>query len=191
LRFFTNPLIIPQDWGTAQFDAKSAVEPILRATNGGFLFVTMEIDCQSRDEFEENLGWTRGKRDDFNQSPFAAVDRRLCQFRDYRGHSVVLSGNKSLHFHFLFSTKHLGNCPEKTVDEELGDWGLRAALIGKAHTVYWERVREIFLETLQSSEPDIKLRSITQWRRIPWGLRSLEKDSSILELPTGTAFPRS
>jgi hypothetical protein len=120
LQFFTNPLLIPQGWGTTQFDAESAVAPNLRATNGEFLFVTMEIDCQSRDDFEENLRWTRCKGEDFNQAPFAAVDRKLCQFKDYRGYSIVLSGNKSLHFHFVFSTKHLENCPEKTVGEELG-----------------------------------------------------------------------
>jgi hypothetical protein len=62
--------------------------------------------------------------------------------------------------------------------------------MGKAHAAYWDAVREIFLETLHSSEPDSKLRRNTQWRRIPWGLRKLEEHSNILDLPVGTVVPQ-
>ena len=31
--------------------------------------------------------------------------------KEYRGFSIVFSGNKSLHFHFIFSTEHLQNVP--------------------------------------------------------------------------------
>ena len=30
---------------------------------------------------------------------------------EYRGFSIVFSGDKSLHFHFVFSTQHLLNVP--------------------------------------------------------------------------------
>ena len=50
---------------------------------------------------------------------------------------------------------------------------------------------EIFYETLGSSlQADRKLRSVTQWRRTPWALRRLEKDSDILNLPMGTIVPQ-
>jgi hypothetical protein len=172
------------------FDAGAAVKPVLRATNAGFLIITIEIDCQSREEFEENLRWTRGRDGKFDQSPFAEVDKKLCRFKDYRGYSIVFSGNKSLHFHFKFATDHLKNCEVRAAKDDLGDWGLRAALIGKAHTAYWYAVSDVFLETLHSREADGHLRWITQWRRTPWGLRRLDKYSAILDLPFGTIVPQ-
>lgn len=38
--------------------------------------------------------------------------------------------------------------------------------------------------------PDTSLRSFTQWKRAPWGLRRLDKDSTVLGLPKGTVIPQ-
>jgi hypothetical protein len=159
----------------------------MRVSNAGFLIVTMEIDC-SRDQFEENLAWTRGTNDDFRFSAFAQVDRKLCEFHDYRGYTIVFSGTRSLHFHFIFSTRHLSKCPWDA------DAGLRggehqsghSALMANAHEIYWDNVSEVFTETLCGSlRPDGKLGSVTQWRRTPWAIRTLEEHSDILDLPIG------
>jgi hypothetical protein len=192
-QFFTNPLLIPSGYGTLTFDENAADSPTMRVSNGGFLIVTIEFDCSSREEFEQNLAWTRGKNDDFRQSAFAQVDTKLREFNDYRGYTIVFSGNRSLHFHFVFSTRHLSKCPW---DAHAGlrrgeDQSGHAALMANAHYQYWDRVSEVFSEKLGGNlQPDRKLRSLTQWRRTPWAIRTLEKPSDILDLPVGSRVPQ-
>ena len=57
--YFTNPLVIPDGYGTKGFDKYNALPPIIRATNIGFLIVTIEFDCETREQFEEILALTR------------------------------------------------------------------------------------------------------------------------------------
>ncbi len=190
--YFTNALLIPEGFGNDDFDLGRASAPIHRATNCGLLIVTLEVDCKSREEFEQNLAWTRGKDEDFRNAPFAQVDRDLCLFEDYRGHCIVFTGNRSLHFHLLFSIEHLLNCPADALAD--ARWSQnriqQAALICKAHGVYWDRSAEMFRERLGSDILfDETLRTFTQWRRTPWAMRVLEKDSEILSLSEGTEVP--
>jgi hypothetical protein len=77
-RFFSNALVV----GTES--------PSLRGTNAGLIIVTHEIDTENLAEFEEVLAWTRGAKGDFNKSPFAELDRRLCECHEYRGYSIFI-----------------------------------------------------------------------------------------------------
>lgn len=164
-----------------------------RATNAGFLVVTIEFDCRRPERLDENLAWTRSpNRDgDFSRSPFAGLDREFRRIREYRGFSIVFSGNKSLHFHFVFSTEHLLNvlCQALAVDR-LADFRRASALLHNAHQIYWDHVHDTFVRILNPSLPaDRRLRSLTQWRRAPWGIRLLEEDS-VLGFPSGTQVPQ-
>ena len=59
-----------------------------------------------------------------------------------------------------------------------------------AHKRYWDHVHEGFLRILNPSMPaDPKLRSLTQWRRAPWGIRLLDEDL-VLGFPRGTRVPQ-
>lgn len=188
--FFGNPLTIPAGYEEIDFIAEDAAAPILRLTNAGFLVVTAELDPNTLEEFEETLSWTRGKDDDFRQSLFARIDTRLCEFNDYRGYCVVFSGRRSLHFHFVFDTKHLRNCPWDATARERHD-APQCALMAKVHERYWDCVTAIFSETVGRSLPfDRRLRQATQWRRMPWAIRTLEKDAEILDLPEGARVPQ-
>ena len=185
IQFFTNALLVPRGYGTSAFDADSLDSPTMRATNAGFLIVTVKSDCENREEFEQNLAWTRGTNDDFRLSAFARVDTKLCEFRDYRGYTIVFSDNRSLHFHFIFSTQHLLKCPWDADAASRGGehQSIHSALMANAHRTYWDCVHEVFSQTLGPNlRPDTKLRSITQWRRTPWAIRTLEKGSDILDL---------
>jgi hypothetical protein len=129
----------------------------------------------------------------FCLSPFARVDQKLCEFNDYRGYAIVFSGNKSLHFHFIFSTRHLSQCPwDADVTLRQGEHQSRhSALMENAHAIYWDCVSQVFSELLGGGlKPDRKMRSITQWRRTPWAIRTLEKHSDILDLPVGSRVPQ-
>ena len=189
--FFANPLTIPPGYEKVGFDPKTAAPPTLRLTNAGYLVLTAELDCDTTEEFEENLSWTRGRNDDFRQSLFAKIDAKLCKSKDYRGYCIVFSGHRSLHFHFVFSTEHLRNCPWDATAEERRD-APQHALMARVHERYWDRVIEIFSETVgRSLRFDRSLRQATQWRRMPWAIRTLEKNAEILGIPRGRECRRS
>lgn len=176
-RFFSNALMV----GTES--------PSLRATNAGLIIVTHEIDTENLAEFEEVLAWTRGAKGDFNKSPFAELDRRLCGCHEYRGYSIVYSGRRSLHFHFFFQTQHFINAPWEAKASPRNDAGLEtAALMQNAHNIYWDHARTAIGEILDPSRPvDPQMRSLTKWRRMPWAIRVIEedKDCSFLNLRAG------
>jgi hypothetical protein len=181
-RFFSNALLV----GTER--------PSLRGTNAGLIIVTHEIDTESLAEFEEVLAWTRGSTGDFDKSPFAELDRRLCGCHEYRGYSIVYSGRRSLHFHFLFQTKHLCNAPWEADASQRKDAGLEtAALMRNAHDLYWDHACTAIEEILDPPRPvDPQMRSLTKWRRMPWAIRTIEegKDCSFLNLREGDRIPQ-
>ena len=191
--FFGNALVIPPGYGTSGFCPEAASKPLERATNIGFLVVTIEFDCRRLDHFEENLAWTRSVKGDgeFSASPFAELDRELQKLREYRGFSIVYSGNKSLHFHFIISTEHLTNVPcQALAADRLEDFRAASALLHNAHRQYWAHVHDTFFRILTPSMPaDPKLRTLTQWRRSPWGIRLLEEDS-VIGPPRGSRIPQ-
>lgn len=99
LCLFGNPLLLPTGFGEPGFDAALSIRPVLRATNRGFVVVTIEHDCETRDQFDDICA----SLDSAGQ--FKEVDAELRTYRDYRGYTVVFSGNRSLHFHFVFDTR--------------------------------------------------------------------------------------
>jgi hypothetical protein len=190
--FFTNALLIPLGYGTDSFNDKPALEPKYRATNIGFLVATIEYDCETTEQMEECLAWTRcgDGKGDFSRAPFAAVDRELARFADYRGHTIVFTGRRSLHSHLIFSTKHLENAPWDLMAEERLAHS-HSNLLHEAHQTYWDAAEEIFQRILQPSlQPDDKLRRLTQWKRSPWALRLLDEGAEVLGLPKGTVIPQ-
>jgi len=190
---FTNVLLIPEGYGADGFRSSHAPKPLERATNIGFLIVTIEFDCRRPEQLEENLTWTRSANGDgdFFGSPFAELDWEFRRVKEYRGFSIVFSGNKSLHFHFVFSTEHLLNVPCGAVAEDrLQDFRRASAVLHNAHKRYWDHVHDEFLRILKPSvAADPQLRSLTQWRRAPWGIRLLTEDS-VLGFSRGTRVPQ-
>jgi hypothetical protein len=158
------------------------------------IIVTHEIDTESLAEFEHVLAWTRGSKGDFNKSPFADLDRRLWGCREYRGYSIVYSGRRSLHFHFVFQTKHLDNAPWDA-DALPRKYAQRQtpALMQNTHNIYWDHARTAIEEILDPPRPvDPQMRSLTKWRRMPWAIRTIEegKDCSFLNLREGDKIPQ-
>jgi hypothetical protein len=187
--FFTNPLVLPAGYGTPCFDVEHAPMPILRVTNGGWLIVTLEFDPDTVEGFEETLAWTRRARE--KKSKIELVDAELARYSDYRGYTTIFSGRRSVHTSFIFAMDHLEIAPSsRTWGERLRHMQHDAAVMARAHEVYWDRVREIFDRVVRPSLPaDEKLRSVTQWRRAPWGIRVLEEDSP-LGIPAQTEVPQ-
>jgi hypothetical protein len=186
LCLFGNPLLLPADFDQPQFDIGNVVKPSLRATNAGFLVATVEYDCQSRDQFAQIVGWLSSRGE------FKEVDTKLRQFCDYAGYCVVLAGNRSLHFHFTFDTRHLTASPyDQSFDIRSERQDSQAAVMSNVHHVYWKTAADLMAELLAPPIPaDNAMASYTQLRRMPWGLRKLDKTSNVLGLPKGTVVPQ-
>jgi hypothetical protein len=186
LCFFGNPLLLPENFDDQLFDCGKAIKPSLRATNAGLVFVTVEYDCQSRDQFEQMFEWlgSTGK--------FKEVDKKLKAYRDYSGFCVVLSGNRSLHFHFPFDTRHLTKAPyDQTWEHRWRSHHAQAAVMSNVHQVYWNTVAEVMNESLAPPiAADRSMEAYTQFKRMPWGIRRLEERSDILDLPAGSLVPQ-
>lgn len=186
LTLFGNPLLLPIGWGEDGFRLGDADAPKLRATNAGFLCVTYEYDCETVEQFEELLSWCRADGD------LDKVDAALRQYKDFRGYCVVFTGGRSLHFHFVFNTAHLKKAPfGADWESRLADQGMISAIMHNAYATYWAAIGEIITEILKPSlSTDAVMSSIGQLRRLPWGIRILEKPSPIFDLAAGTAVPQ-
>jgi hypothetical protein len=190
--YFTNGLVVPENYDCPSFDPEGAAAPKSRATNIGFLIITHEFDCKTTEQFESILSWTRGQNGDLSKSVLSRWDSELLTFKEYRGYSVVFAGRRSLHFHFMFSTEHLEHAPfDATGVQRQTNAAQQSALMHNAHSIYWDNALEALHRVLTPACPsDPKLRSLTQWRRCPWGIRILEKDAPFLGLSKGTRVPQ-
>jgi len=182
LLYFGNALLLPEGRVDDNFDLELALAPKLRVTNSGILIVTHEYDPKTVEQFQEILGWTR------SAGKFALLDRVLCQFRDYRGYSVVFSGNKSLHFHYIFNTEHLEHVPfdaARTFRDTHRE--VHCSIMANVHELYWDRLKELIVEILNPSfESDGDLRRVTQWKRLPWGNRYHATEGKLFNIAAGT-----
>ncbi|WP_336491286.1 hypothetical protein [Methylobacterium nigriterrae] len=189
--FFSNPLEIPEGFGLPDFDPQNAAPPKTRLTNAGFVTVTLEMDCETPGQIDENLEWTRDS--DGKNGLLTRVDAELSKYKDYRGFSAVYSGRRSIHYHFVFSIAHLEAAPPNA--GETTQLGLKqlnySAILASAHNSYWDYVRTCF-EQIEGRplQFDTTMRSWLQWRRTPWAMRRLEKDFPPLGLKAGMLIPQ-
>jgi hypothetical protein len=185
LSFFCNALLLPADVLEVH-EAPCGVQPIRRITNPGFVVVTIEHDPTDPAGFEDCFQWTA------KDGKLFELDKELRQYRDYDGFCAVWSGNKSVHFHFVFDTTHLLNAPfEQSASQRWATYAQQAAVMAIVHRRYFDHLAGLVSDICRPSvRPDMKLRSHSQFRRMPWGLRRIEKDSIITGLKAGTVVPQ-
>jgi hypothetical protein len=133
-----------------------------RAFNNGYCVYTMEFDKLP----------LAGQCAIITDGRLAAFHDTLIGFRDYRGHEIVFSAGKSLHFHFVFDLTHMKHGLSTVRDRcqvELPDEVLRTA-----YKLVWTRLRDLFCAGCAvASEPDPTLNQYERMRRFPWGLRRI------------------
>jgi hypothetical protein len=186
---FANGLRVPEAFGTPFFDSRSAPPPKATATNIGFVVATLEIDCETRDELEGVLAQIPFDHDcDIETFALHALDLSLSEVAEYRGCCIVFSGRRSVHFHFVFCTRHLRNAPfdaaaERRCSAESED---ESRLMHAVHRTYWDHTAARFSRFFPVAvRPDPALRTITQYRRLPWGMRKLDQPAELLDLDVG------
>lgn len=176
---FSNPMQQPEfqdDDGTWQ-------RPKERCAVAPFWVFTFETDDAP---LQIQCDWIWVK-DATGQTLLDRLDQHLAkQFRDYRGYSVVWSGNKSLHIHLLFASSHLSrrvteivadrhgkNAEAQLRDHWQGD--IDPSVIWDYYFNCWDNLETTIREVTGIDEKfDQSLRYLHQKRRMPWGLRVAE-----------------
>lgn len=161
--------------------------PSDRLINAGFWVFTMEVDSPELAVLEEQLLWCRSRGKKATDSPIGDVDKELRQFRDYRGVTAVYGGNKSVHFHFVFDTRHI--CSDLSLSRQVKtNWqgDVSDPCLKGLYKLCWNQLAEVFTRVLGTNlEVDRALSSPFQARRTPWGIREADK-GHILKLEPGT-----
>lgn len=182
LSFFTNHLKfgVPGDetWNS----------PSLRSVFGPATVLTIEIDPPSSwsqveriDLLASQMAWLRRSGNSRTSAPIFRTIDWASRFADFRGVTVCYSGNKSLHFHFVFDTNHV-----LAVGSELH----RSARV--THETAWARVAEAFLERLNPTvDVDQGLRFPEQYRRLPNGTSYVcNRKPHLFGVPTRAEIPQ-
>jgi hypothetical protein len=157
------------------------LSPSERTYNAGFAVYTFEPDSDSLDVQLRVIYSGLLRR----------IDAALRQYRDYRGHEIVYSGGKSLHFDFCFDLRHLKHDLAVSGNSSYRDnWtrDLPDCLLRPAYAAIWDGLAATFRE-ITDLEPDRRLRSWEQLRRCPWALR-LVRGAHPLGLPPGYLIPQ-
>jgi hypothetical protein len=195
--YFMNPLRIPNqssEYGHYDDGSPKWEPPSKRFTNVGFLVFTIEIDNEDLAFLEQQLSWCRdstGKGRPKN-SPIGKVDKELSRYIDYRGVTAVYSGSKSIHFHFVFDTKHLSTSLSESDRRILDKWqgDVPDSQLADLYRIKWLEVVSIFRRVIgYQGDVDETQKSPYQLRRTPWGHRVID-GKHLLGLPPGTIVPQ-
>lgn len=159
--------------------------PSSRAAIGTFWAFTFETDPWSVMGFQDQLDWIWRKGPD-GLTRLGRLDAFLRKsYRDYRGYTAVWSGNKSIHFHFIFDTTHLSReaclhaarMADTDPDHRLKNWteDIRADLVWEYHKDSWKKLAAMMKTQAGIEEEfDKNMMTLHQKRRMPWGIRVAE-----------------
>ena len=140
--------------------------------------LTIEFDDRNIAFFQQQLGWLRssGKKLDSVVGQFVTHLRN--SYADVAGLTVVYSGHKSLHFHFVLATDVLSGAVPAPTSARMG--------FQKA----WDRLRDEFESFAAFKLPvgkaaDTTLRQPETFRRLPGGMRLNDNADHIFGVPVG------
>lgn len=216
--FFSNPMRWPAygpgyrvDRADGDLDAEGFIfaktwePPKDRAEVAPFTVFTLEVDSDGDDALQSQLDllWTAGAA---KVAPVIAFDEHLrSAFRDYRGFCAVWSGNKSIHFHFVFETgwldknvliqwAELRGVDRKSALRNHVDGMLKGNVFYEYYRVKWRMLAHLFNEiTGLNLDFDTALSQFSQKRRLPWGTRVIGQDGperSLHGFSAGTPVPQ-
>jgi hypothetical protein len=183
LSFFANSLTIGSQVPDPLRDDKLVWEsPSSRVVMAPIQIFTFEFD-QDVEFLREQLSWLRTSKNVLDCA-MGDLYRHCATFADFAGITVNYSGNKGLHVHIAFKTDlAIAQFPGLS---EPGA-AIRAGLIE-----HWQRLHQDVLRVLKvpaGVTADDCVRLPEQFRRVPNGLRLLEKPS-VLGVPAGEIVPQ-
>lgn len=167
----------------AEHDNPLYQSPSQRVVLGPLAIYTFEFDHPTSAFFRQQLSWLRSKGKKPLDCEMGAFFRTCSQWVDFKGLTVCWSGHKSLHIHAAFDTApFLARCAPPAENT-------RAGMIA-----HWEKLEALLLDDLDLTHtdhrPDSSLKYPEQYRRLPNGLRLIDKDDHILGVPRGMMVPQ-
>lgn len=175
---FTNVLKI------ATVNDENYNRPMFRTALGPHYIFTFEYD---RDDaalsfLRQQLGWLRSPKHPLDSSIGQFVAHLRATYADFVGLNVTYSGNKSLHYHFAFSTHVIA---QRAPERPSLRYGLQKA---------WDALAQEFqgfaaLAIPASQAIDATLRQPEWYRRLPLGTRLIDKDHAF-DVPAGHPVPQ-
>ncbi|MCC5610753.1 hypothetical protein LC612_29410 [Nostoc sp. CHAB 5834] len=173
LTYFTNPLSI----APAPQGEESWVAPKERIVWGKSQVMTFEFDQPDLNFFSQQLAWCRSSTGKQLNCEIGELYRACSEWIDFEGITVNYSGNKSFHIHIVFNTSH-------AITRRLTE-NIRHGL-----NLQWHKLHEVVMEKLQPGvQPDMGMWEPEKFRRLPNGVRELEKQN-IIGMPVGSKVPQ-
>lgn len=177
-QFFTNPLL------NVAKDDELYNRPSQRVALCDNVVFTFEFDSKEIDFFKQTLSWFRCTK----KPTDSAIGRFLAELRadyaDCRGLNVTYSGGKSFHLHFVFNTdllrRHAG--PFTSIRDGFEATWLRLC----------DRIsKSPILGIPAGITPDASIRFPDSFRRLPLGMRRVEKEGHFFDAPVGSWVPQA
>lgn len=157
--------------------------PSSRVTLGPLAIYTFEFDDPSLQFFQTQLSWLRSKGKKRVDCPMGQFFKTCSQWTDFKGLTVCWSGHKSLHIHAVFDTAPY-----------LARFASPGGAARHGMMAHWDKLETALIADLgltdSSHRPDRALRRPEQYRRLPNGLREIDKPGHILGIPVGTIVPQ-
>ncbi|KJV38095.1 hypothetical protein [Brevundimonas sp. KM4] len=152
--------------------------PSARVVVAPYHILTIEFDAANIGFFQQQLGWLRSPNNALDSVVGKFVAHLRSSYADVAGLSVVYSGHKSLHFHFIVSTELLSGAVPNPTSLRFG--------FQKA----WDRLQAEFEGFALFNLPvgmkaDPSLRQPETFRRLPGGMRLNDKDNHLFGVPVG------
>ncbi len=172
---FTNVLNI------ATVNDENYNHPMFRTALGPHYIFTIEFDSELP-FFRQQLGWLRSSKHPLDSPIGQFVAHLRATYADFVGLNVTYSGNKSLHYHFAFSTHIIA---QRAPERPSLRYGLQKA---------WDALNQEFtgfaaLAIPASEKPDTTLRQPEWYRRLPHGTRLIDK-AHAFDVPSGHPVPQ-
>lgn len=184
ISYFANPLRIGVQCPDPFTEGRWVWEPpSQRVILAPIQMFTFEFDQPSVAFLGEQLAWMRSTKNPLD-CPMGALYRHCSTYADFAGITVNYSGNKGVHVHIAFRT-NLAVAAFPGLGGSRVD--IRAGLIE-----HWSRLHPEVLRVLGVPEgitADAAVRYPEQFRRLPNGLRVLEKPN-LMGVPAGEIVPQ-
>lgn len=147
-----------------------------------YFILTFEYDSKDMAFFQHQLSWFRSAKKPMD-APIGQFVRHLrANYVDFVGLNVSYSGNKSFHYHFVFSTHLLAaRAPSPT--------SLRHGFEEAWQALKIEMAQFPALAIPSTVNPDPAIRFGESYRRLPGGTR-LIGEGHLFNLPAGTPVPQ-
>ena len=184
MTYFANQLAIASEpmQGDDGIELGNDQRPSDRVVLGDHHVFTFEFDVPDIAYLARQIGWVTPTKNPLD-CPMGSFYTECSGYADFAGICAIWGGNKSLHIHVVFSTKLAAIA-----------YGLEtrsSSELRRGFMAHWGRLHSDFLRIVDAGgrEADRALQRPEQYRRLPFGLRTVGK-GHLLGIPEGTEVPQ-